>query len=150
MTEGENLGAGCRAGAEIRLARALVGMDKRFHRRRETGIAGGILLHRDDVFAVGIQREHQAGVDELAVHRDGAGAALADAAAFLGPGYAKILDQHVEQRPIGFHRRGPPFAVNPQLNLMLHFTGAPLPLRARAMTCSSPWRTSMATTFRRY
>ena len=53
--------------------------------------------------AFGLQDGDEAGVDQLAVHQDGAGAALAFAAAFLGAGEVEVLAQDVEQ---ALHRGG--------------------------------------------
>ena len=53
--------------------------------------------------AVGLDREHQAGVDGPAVDDDGAGAALADEAALLGAGQLEVVAQDVEQRVVRGH-----------------------------------------------
>ncbi len=51
-----------------------------------------------DLFALGLQREHGAGVDGFAVHHDGAGAASAAIADALAAGDIEIIAQGVEQR----------------------------------------------------
>ena len=69
MAESGNLGAGLRTGGGSACApRSLVGMDERFHHRTEPGITGGRLFHCDDVFAIRIHGQHQAGVDEFPIH----------------------------------------------------------------------------------
>jgi hypothetical protein len=50
-----------------------------------------------DFGAFGLEYRDEAGVDEFAVHQDGAGAALAFAAAFLGSGEVKVFAEDVEE-----------------------------------------------------
>src|SRR4030095_1413647 len=51
--------------------------------------------------AVGEGRERDAGADHLAVQQDGARAADADAAPFLGAGEPQIVPEAVEERAVG-------------------------------------------------
>src|ERR1700739_2937049 len=55
-----------------------------------------------DLRAFGLQNGNQAGVDQIAVHQDGAGSALAFAAAFLGAGEVQIFAEDIEK---SLHRR---------------------------------------------
>src|SRR6185295_14142546 len=48
-----------------------------------------------------LHRQHQAARHDLPVHVDGAGAAVAGAAAFLGAGEAHVLAQGVEEGHVG-------------------------------------------------
>jgi hypothetical protein len=50
-----------------------------------------------DLGAFGLEDWDEAGVDEFAVHQDGAGAALAFAAAFFRAGEVEVLAEDVEQ-----------------------------------------------------
>ena len=50
-----------------------------------------------DVCAFGLQDGDEAGVDQFAVHEDGAGAALAFAAAFFGSGEVEVFAEDVEE-----------------------------------------------------
>ena len=117
VAEGEDLGTGLGAGGGGR-ARVpgtpctLVGMDEGLHQRTESGFSGGQFLHRDDVFAVGIHGQQQAGADQLAVHGNGARPAFADAASLLGLRQPEILDQHLQERAPRIDRDIPGFAVH--------------------------------------
>ena len=73
-------------------------------------------FHGLDVGALGLQNRHQATVDELAIHADRAGAALAFAAAFLGSGQVQIFAQHVEQALHRRHLHGARFAIDGEVN----------------------------------
>jgi hypothetical protein len=66
----------------------------------------------EDVGSVGLQGGNQAGVDELAVKEDGAGAALAFAAAFLDAGEAEILAEEIEEALHGRDFEGLGLAVD--------------------------------------
>jgi hypothetical protein len=59
---------------------------------------------RDDLAAVVHHRQGQAGIDALAVHQHGAGAALAAVAALLGAGQVQHFAQGVEQGDARFDR----------------------------------------------
>ena len=50
-----------------------------------------------DVGGFGLEDGDEAGVDEFTVHEDGAGAALAFAAAFLGSGEVEVFAEDVEE-----------------------------------------------------
>ena len=63
----------------------------------------GQALDGQDVGAVGLDRQHQAGVDRAPVDEHRAGAALAHDAAFLGAGQADVVAQHFEQRVMDGH-----------------------------------------------
>src|SRR5262249_19925004 len=51
-----------------------------------------------DLFAVGLDRKHQARTDHGAVDHDGAGAAIAGAASFLGAGQHQLVTESIEER----------------------------------------------------
>ena len=57
-------------------------------------------LDRDDLAAVGLDRQHEARVDDAVVEPDRARAALAHEAALLGAGQAQVVAQRVEQRVV--------------------------------------------------
>ena len=80
--------------AESALHRA--GLDERLLHRVQLA-AGRQALDGDDLAALGLPGEHQAGADELAVEVDRARAALALLAGVLGARQAEPLAQHVEQ-----------------------------------------------------
>ena len=50
-----------------------------------------------DLGAFGLQDGDEAGVDEVAVHQDGAGSALAFAAALFGSGEVQVFAEDVEE-----------------------------------------------------
>jgi hypothetical protein len=81
-------------GAEAALDGA--GLHERLLDRVE-GVAVGQALDRDDLGALGLAGQDQAGADQDAVQVDGAGAALALLAGVLGAGQAEALAQHVQQ-----------------------------------------------------
>src|SRR5437764_2883113 len=92
-----------RADAALRAAalyhRALHGVE---------ALAVGDAFDRGYPRALDLRRGHEATVDQLAVHDDGARAALALAAALLRAGEFKLFTQHVEQarQRVGFERHG--------------------------------------------
>src|ERR1051325_7537287 len=59
-------------------------------------VALGDALDRGDRAAFGLDAEHQAGTDQLAVDDDATGATIAGAAAFLAAGQAELVAQAVE------------------------------------------------------
>src|SRR5450759_2539802 len=73
-------------------------------------------LDRHDLRPVGLDREHQAGIDDAAVQADGARTALAHEAAFLGARELQIVAQDVEQRVVDGHVKRPPAPVHGQLD----------------------------------
>jgi len=66
-------------------------------------VGGGEAFDGGDLGAFRLQDGDEAGVDELSVHDDGTGAALAFATALLCAGEAKVLAEDVEQ---ALHGRG--------------------------------------------
>ena len=66
-------------------------------------VGGGEAFDGGDLRAFSLEDRDEAGVDEFAVHEDGAGAALAFAAAFLGAGEVEVLAEDVEE---ALHGRG--------------------------------------------
>src|SRR4029453_8294073 len=58
-------------------------------------------LHRGDRLAGQRRRLEEARARGLAVEEDGAGAALALAAAVFGPGEVEVLAQHAQERALG-------------------------------------------------
>src|ERR1700727_318365 len=62
----------------------------------------GEALNGGDLGTFGLQDGDEAGVDEVAVHKDGASSALAFSAAFFGSGEMEVFAKHIEQ-PL--HRR---------------------------------------------
>ena len=95
----QRLGAHDHAGDAVAALRRLLGL--------EGGGSGPGLRRRCQPFERAdlalAQRgdRHQAGEDRLAVDQDGAGAALAEAAAELGAVERQLVAQHVEQRRVG-------------------------------------------------
>src|SRR6267142_1654774 len=76
-------------------------------------IRGGLQpFDRQHLAAVGFDAEHQARVDRLAVDENGARAAVADVAAFLGAGEPGLVAQHVEQAAVRLHVQLARFAVD--------------------------------------
>ncbi len=67
-------------------------------------LPSGEALHGQDRRVLALDREGQAGEDRLAVDQHGAGPALPQLAAVLGPGEPEVLAQHLEERPV--HRDG--------------------------------------------
>ena len=93
-------------------------------------------LDRLDVPAVGLVGHHQAGVDGLAVEDDGAGAALALAAAFLGARQAAVLAQHVEQPLHRRHFGRAPPAVHRETDLHLRLRANQAAAKANLLVAS--------------
>ena len=69
-------------------------------------------FHSLNLGALGLQHGHKATVHQFAVHAHRAGAALAFAAAFLGPGQMQVLAQHVEQPLHGRNVHRAAFAIH--------------------------------------
>ena len=74
---------------------AVVLAERRLHRVQLAVL--GEALDRDHLGAVGLHREHGAGLDRAAVDVDHAGAALAGVAADMGAGEAEMLAQELDQ-----------------------------------------------------
>ncbi len=80
-------------------------VDKRLLHRMQPAILGNP-LDRGDGPAACHHRQHQAGIDPLALQQHRAGAALAEVAATLGAGEMQPITQRVEQRGAGIdHER---------------------------------------------
>ncbi|MFK4513689.1 hypothetical protein ABIF20_001054 [Bradyrhizobium japonicum] len=75
-------------------------------------VAGRKPLDRGDLLAFGFADRNPAGTDGNAVHVNGAGAALRNAAAIFGAGQAGILTNRPEQRRIGLHVEREGFSVD--------------------------------------
>jgi hypothetical protein len=75
--------------------------------------------------AVGEHGGREAGAHHLAVHQHRAGAADADAAAFLGAGEAEIVADEVDHHAIGRNFLLDFFAVDARANLFLHASAFP-------------------------
>jgi hypothetical protein len=67
---------------------------------------------RRHVATVGLPREHQARVDDLAVRDDRARAAVADVASELGAGEIEVFPQQLEERRFRGHRGRPQLTVD--------------------------------------
>ena len=70
-------------------------------------------------FAFGFHRQHQAGANQPAIHRNGTGAAITRAAAFLGTGQAKRAAQRIQHAVMRFTQELHRFPVNGGRNM--HF-----------------------------
>ena len=82
---------------------AVAGDEGLLHRvQRATG--RGQPLHRGDAAAGGLQRQHAAALDGLAVQQHGAGAALAGVAADMGAGQRQRAAQQLDQQGGGIDR----------------------------------------------
>src|SRR6185437_11080055 len=103
-------------GAEPALKR---GMLEEFLLHRVERIAVGDALDRRDRPPLGLDREHQARAGDVAVDDDGAGAAIARAAAFLAAGQPELVAQHIEHRLLRLAQIFGRFAVNRRRNVML-------------------------------
>ena len=95
-------------GAELagRAIAALEGvvLDEGVLDRMQRAVGTGQAFDRGDRRAILHHRQGQAGVDPDAVDQDGAGAALAVVAAFLGAGQIEVQAQQVQQRRPGRDR----------------------------------------------
>ena len=69
-------------------------------RRRQRAL-GREALDRDDLAAVGLDRQHQAGVDDAPVEPHRAGAALPDQAALLRARQVEVVAEDLEERVMG-------------------------------------------------
>ncbi len=65
---------------------------------------------------LGVQGQHHAGVDRLAVAEHGAGAALGPVADLLGAGEVELVAEDVEQGPAGLDVHPEGAAIDPQLD----------------------------------
>src|SRR5438093_724755 len=72
-----------------------------------------------DLATLAFHGQGEAREDRPAVHEDGAGAALPQLAAVLGPGQAELLAQDLEQRVVDGGQDFPVLAVHPQLDARL-------------------------------
>ena len=83
----------------------------------ERAIGGRLPFDGLDFGAIGLDREHGAGFDRIAVHMDHTGAALAGVAAHMGAGQFQIIAQemHQQRAALDLSRRG--FAVHGHLDL---------------------------------
>src|SRR5258706_7056975 len=86
-------------------------------------------LDRGDLVAVGEHRRRQAGAHHLPVHQHRAGAADADAAAFLGAGEAEIVAQKIDHQPVGRDFLLDFFPVDARANFFIHAPYLSLALR---------------------
>ena len=57
-------------------------------------------LNSHNVGAVEFAGEHQAGIDRLAIQKDGAGATIAGTATFFGAGHADLIAQQIEKQAV--------------------------------------------------
>jgi hypothetical protein len=75
-------------------------------------------LDRADVLALGLQRGHEATVDEQAIDFNGASAALPFTAAFFRAGEASLFTQNIEEpsHGVGFERELPVVDATPNAN----------------------------------
>ena len=84
------------AGRAVAALEGIVLDERRLHRMQAAIV--GQALDRGDRLALAHHRQRQAGHDAPAIQQDGAGAALAEAAALLGAGQVQPVAQRVEQR----------------------------------------------------
>ena len=128
------------------------GLEERFLERVEP-VADGQPLHRRDRGAIGLDAEHQARVDALAVDDDGARAALPDEAALLRAGQTEVVAQDVEQRVVDLDVHGSGPAVDGDVDAARghHRTTFPLsPARSRSIAMSTARIPSNRSIARRY
>ena len=78
----------------------------------QLAVLSGQALDRGDGDAVKIAGEHQAGIDELAVHDDEAGPAIPMPAAFLDAGQEQPVTQDLQQAFPGGDRQTVGFTVH--------------------------------------
>jgi hypothetical protein len=103
--------------AEAALRAAM--LDQRLLDRMELS-ALGHALNGQNVPAWGFLRQHEAGVDRSAVHKDRAGTAVAVAASLLGAGQAQALAQQLQERVARVGEHGVLIAVHPACDEHLH------------------------------
>ena len=77
-------------------------------------------LDRRDVAAIGLDGEHRAGLDRLAVDVDGARAALAGVAADVGPGEVEVLADQLDQETSRLDIRLASLAVDRERDVLGH------------------------------
>src|SRR3990172_142456 len=78
----------------------------------------GQTLHRRDLGAVGLDREHGATLDRASVHEHGAGAAGSRVAADVRSGEVQLLADEVDEEKPGFHLPGVGLPVQLERNLV--------------------------------
>ena len=91
-----------------------------FLERVERAVRGLHPLDRRDARAVGLDREHRAALDRLAVDRDGAGAALARVAADVGAGQLEVLAQELDEHPSRLDVPLPRLAIDGERDVLDH------------------------------
>ena len=96
-------------GAEPALDRAVV--EKSLLERREP-VFRGDSFDGGNLPAFTLAGQNQTGVDRPAIKDNGAGAALADAAAFLGAGEMEIIPEKIKEPEIGIDPEGMGDAIN--------------------------------------
>ena len=101
--------------AEAALQRMMLA-EHRLH-RVQRAVGGGQPLDRGDVRALGLQRQHRAGLYRVAVHMHDAGAALAGVAADMGAGQAEMFAQQLDEQRAAFHLDGLALAVHGKAHL---------------------------------
>src|SRR5712691_1366690 len=113
---------------------------ERLLQRMQLLVARRDALDGEDVVAVRLHREHQAGARRIAVEQDGAGAAHAVLAAEMGAGQAEIVADEIRQRDADLDLLLVPLAVDGQRDgsLQLGHSGVPcvsylVPGRCRAL-----------------
>ena len=80
----------------------------------------GHALDRGDGRAVGLDGEHRAGLDGLAVEVDRAGAALRGVAADVGAREVQVLAEELDQEPSGLDIHLPGNSVDDERNMLVH------------------------------
>src|SRR5215469_8798016 len=125
-----------RLGGDDQARRAEAALQRRmleeFLLHRVQLVAFGDAFDRRDGAALGLDAEHQARADDIAVADDRAGAAVARATAFLAAGEAEFVAQHVEHRLLSFAEILHRLAVDRGRDVMLAHQGALLTQRAAA------------------
>ena len=87
----------------------------------------GAQRQADDGDAVGLDRQHQAGIDRAAVEQDGACSALALLTAALGAGQMQVLAQKIAHRDVVGRKHLDVFAVKFEINYSFHSCVSLLP-----------------------
>ena len=113
----------------------------------------GEALDREEIMAIRLHREHQAGAHGLAVEQDGASAAHAVLAADVGAGQAEVLADEVAQKQPGFDRPlvGCAIDIDGDVHFFAHFAppGPAICADARPKACVNACRPSTEIKWRR-
>jgi hypothetical protein len=102
----------------------------------QRSIRVGDALDSGDLGAIGLDGEHHAGFDRLAVEIDGAGAAMAGVAADVGAGEILLLAKEMDKQRARLGQRFHRLAIDRHLNMRFGHRQAPPLSWARRAACS--------------